>query len=90
MGHLSKPPKPEDFVLIKTSEKGYSNFYAKIYENSCKFSLLVEDGRDLIPLKELIGKEWYGSCVLNIKRLFIGESKTITFFVMEGLVSEMK
>ena len=38
LGKLSKPPKPGDFILIKTSEKGYSNVYSKIYENSCKFS----------------------------------------------------
>ena len=74
-GKLSKPPKPEDFVPIKTNKKGYSNIYDKIYENSCKFALLVEDGHDLIPLKELTGEEWYGCCILNIKRLFIGTKK---------------
>ena len=52
--------------------------------------MLVEDGRDLISLKELIGEEWYGSCVSDIKHSFIGTSKTITFVVMRGLAAKIK
>ena len=86
---LKKLAKPEDFVLIKTNESGYSNVYVKVYKKSCKFKALVY-GRDLIPFEELIDEEWYGCCVLNIKRLFIGSSKAITIIAIEGLVSEIK
>ena len=86
---LKKLAKPGDFVLIKTNESKYSNVYVKVYEKSCKFKLLI-DGRDLIPFEELIEEEWYGCCILSIKCLFIGSSKTITIIAMEGPVSEIK
>ena len=38
----------------------------------------------------MIGEGWYRSCVLDIKCLFIGTSKTITIAAMEGLVSEIE
>ena len=38
----------------------------------------------------MIGEGWYGSYVPNIKRLFIGMSKTIAIVAIEGLVSEME
>ena len=60
---LKKLATPGDFVLIKTKESGYSNVYAKVYGKSCKFKLLVEDGRDLIPFEEIIEEEWYGCCI---------------------------
>ena len=84
---LKKPAKPEDFVLIKTNKRGCPNVYSNVYENSCK---LVKDGQDSIPLKELVNEEWYGCCVLHIKRLFIGKSKTITIAAMTGLVDKIK
>ena len=85
----AKLAKPGDFVFIKTNESGYSNIYAKVYEKSCKFKLLVKDGRDFNRFEELIEGEWYDCCVLNIKCLCIGSSKTITIIAMEGLVSEI-
>ena len=57
---LKKLAKPYDFIFIKTSKSGYSNVHAKVHENSYKFASLLEDGRDLIPIKELIKEEWYG------------------------------
>ena len=86
---LKKLAKPGDFVLIKTYESGYSHVYVKAYEKSCKFKSLV-DCQNLIPFEEVIEEEWYGCCVPNIKRLFIGSSKTFTIIAMEGRVSEMK
>ena len=38
----------------------------------------------------MIDEGWYGSCVLNIKCLLIGTSKTITIVAMEGLVFEIE
>ena len=85
---LKKLAKPEGFILIKTNKSGYLNVYANVYENFCKLASL--DGRDSIPLKELVNEEWYGYCVLHIKRLFIGKSKTITIVPMRGLADEIK
>ena len=87
---LKKLAKPEDFILIKTNKSGYSNVYAKVFENSCKLVSLVEDAQDSVPLKELVNEEWYGCCVLHIKHLFIGTSKAITIVAIRGLVGEIK
>ena len=87
---LKKLAKPEHFVSIKTNKNGYSNVYANVYENSCKFASLVEDGPDSIPLQELISEEWHDRCVLHIKRSFIGTGKTITIIAMRGLIGEIK
>ena len=53
---LGKLSKPENFILIKTSEKRCSNVCNKVYANSCKCLSLTEDGRDSIPFKEMIGE----------------------------------
>ena len=54
---LKKLAKPGDFVFIKTNKSGYSNIYAKVYENSCKLASLFEDGQDKIPPKKLVNEE---------------------------------
>ena len=90
LSSFKKLDKPEDFFLIKTNKSGCLNVYTDVYDNSCKFASLVEDGQDSTPLKELVNEEWYGCCVLHIKRLFIGTSKTITVVAMRGLVGEIK
>ena len=86
-----KKLKPEDFELVKDSKVGRS-VYTKIYTRKsgkvkCRVSL--KSPKNMIPIDELVDKNFEGSCILRLYHTYLGSTKAITLSVKEILIKEM-
>ena len=86
-----KKLKPEDFELIKNSKVGRS-VYAKIYarkSGKAKCQVSLKSSKNMIPIEELVGENFEGSCILKLYHAYLRSTKSITLSVEEILVKEM-
>ena len=83
--------KPEDFELVKDSKVGRS-VYTKIYarkSGKAKYRVSLKSPKNTIPIDELVGENFEGSCILRLYHAYLGSTKSITLSVEEILVKEM-